>query len=700
MKTHRSVCRSCHGGCGVLVDVKNGKVTKVRGDPESPVSKGWMCVKGVKAPDVANHKDRLVTPLKRVGERGAGKWKEISWEVALDEIAEKLDAIKSESGPESVAMGQGTGRHHYLHVVRFANAFGTPNWYEPGLAQCFIPRITVSNLTYGGFVVADYYGDVNPALIIFWGHNPLVSSADGELAITAKRAMAKGSKTIAIDPRKSETALKCDTWLPIRPGADAALALAMINTIISENLCDKSFVENQTTGFDELAERVATCTPEWAEKITGLKADRIIEVARVYATTKPGVIEWGVGLEQNINSLQTIRAIAILRAITGNLDEPGSDILGMQALSPYPVLKNELPKDAGKKRIGGDKYKLLGGWRSYMPSAHIPGLFKAMRDSDPYRIRALLLFGGNPLTTVANSKGVYESIKNLDLLVATDLFMTPSAYLADYVLPAAFWTEFESLMGFPLVVENIAIAHPKIAETGQCRQDEWILDELSKRLKLPGSELTYKDVFDQMLSPTGFTFDQLLAGGMYHAADHRYRKYESKGFRTPSRKVELYCRSLKRMGYDPLPSYVEPPESRVSSPELISQFPYTLITGARVKEFFHSEGRQVESLRKRRPDPGVEIHLSVAEEKGIKNDEWVVVSSPRGEIKMKARITENIDPSVISVEHGWWFPEKPSNLFGVFESSANVLTNDGPPYDPAFGSYQLRGLLCNVRKAK
>ncbi len=700
MKTsaYKGICRVCHGGCGALVFVQDNRIVKVKGDPSSPVSKGWMCVKGLRSPDIANHPDRLKAPLKRKGERGNNQWEEISWESALAEIADGIDRIRSKFGPETIAVGQGTGRHHYLHVVRFANALGTPNWFEPGFAQCFLPRITVSNLTYGGFVVADYYGEIKPSCILVWGHNPLITSADGELAIAVKRAMSKHCRTIAVDPRRSETAERCEMWLPIRPGTDAALALAMINIIITEGLYDKEFVEKWTVGFDELKKHIAPFTPYWAEKITWIRAEDIVKAATIYATNKPGVLEWGVSVEQNTNSLQTVRAIAILRALTGNIDVPGGDILGMHILKSYPTLKEKLTLELLKKRIGSEDFKLLGGWRAYLPSAHVPTLFKAMREGLPYKIRGLLVFGSNPLLSVANPRGVYEGLKKLDLLVVADLFMTPTASFADYILPASFWTEIEHLLGFPLVAENLVFAQPKIIQTGQCRQDEWMIDELSKRLNLVGSDMTYREIFDYQLSPLGFTFDDLLKKG-YHYPPHMYRKYEQGGFRTPSGKIEFYSSVLKRMGFEPLPTYTEPPESPVSTPELYKDFPFILITGRRRREFFHSEHRQVQSLRRFNPDPCVEIHPSVAMELGIEDGDWTIVSSLRGEIKMKAKVTEKIHPSVISIEHGWWFPERVNEQFGVWESNANILTDDSPPYDPAFGSCQLRGLLCNIRKA-
>jgi len=698
-KVYKSVCRACHGGCSALLYVKDGRLVRVKGDPEGPLNKGWMCIKGLRTPDVVNHPDRLKTPLKRKGKRGSGDWKEVNWNEVLDEIASKIEAIRKESGPESIALGQGTGRHHYLHVVRFANALGTPNWYEPGLAQCFIPRITVSYLTYGGFVVGDYYGVTQPKCILFWGHNPLVSSADGELGINARRALDRGATGIAIDPRRSETAKKCKIWLPIRPGTDDAMALSMIHVMINEDLYDKDFVTKWTMGFEELKSHIKPYTPDWAEKITWVPASQIVKATRTYAKSKPAILEWGLGIEQNSNSLQTVRAIAIVRALTGNIDIPGGDILGMNILRSYPVLKDKLPREMLKKRLGADRYKLLGGWRAFMPSAHIPTLFKAMRTGEPYKIRALLIFGNNPLTTVANSKEVYEALQNLDLLVVTDLFMTPTAKMADYVLPASYWPEVEQVIGYPLVAENLVMAQIKVIQVGQCRQDEWIIDELSRRLRLPDADKTLEDVMNHQLSPLGITYQELKEKGFIYPP-HKYRKYEEKGFKTPSGKIELYCKALEKMGYAPLPDYREPSESPLQTPEGFKEYPLVLTTGARKKSFFHSEHRQIENLRRLHPDPTAEIHPETAKRYGIKDGEWIKITSPRGSIMMKALISPDIRPDVVNVEHGWWFPERENEpLHGVWESNANILTKNTPPYDPAFGTYELRGLLCKIEKS-
>ena len=695
----KSVCRICHGGCGALLSVRDGKLTKVRPDPDSPFNQGQMCVKGLATPEMMYHPSRLRTPLRRIGERGSNQWEEITWDRALSDIASKLDRIRSESGPESIALGQGTGRHHFMHVIRFANSLGTPNWYEPGLANCLLPRITVSHLTYGGFVVADYYGKVTPKTILFWGHNPVVSGADGELSFPVKRALKDGSFGIAVDPRRSETAKLCKMWLPIRPGTDAALALAMVHVIIREGIYDKDFVEKWTVGFNRLRDHVAHYTPAWAEAVSRIPAGEIVAAARRYALEKPSVLEWGVAIEHTPNSLQTARAIALLRGLTGNIDIPGGDILGMNIVRPYPVMRDQLPKGMIKKRIGSDQFNLLGGFRALIPSAHIPGLLKAMRTGDPYRIRALLIFGGNPMVTVANSREVYRSLLNLDLLVATDMFMTPTAALADYVLPAAFWPEINQIIELPFVAENAVLAQQKVVQTGLCRQDEEIMIDLARRLNLSGSHETLEEILDYKLEPLDLTFEGLKDKYMVFPP-HEYRKFGEKGFRTSSKKVELYCRALERLGYDPMPTFKEPPESPVSQPGLSGKFPYVLTTGSRRREYFHSEHRQIKTLRKRRPDPTAEIHPATAGPHGIVNGDWIYVSSPRGRIKMKAVVTEDIQKDVINIDHGWWFPEMEGPDFGVWESNANLLTSNAPPYDPAFGSYQLRGLLCKIEKKR
>ncbi len=695
VKVYKSACRMCHGGCGALVQVKGGKVVKISGDPDSPLSKGQMCPKGMASLEHLYNPNRLKYPLKRAGERGEGKWERISWDEALDTIAANITAIKERYGVESIALGTGTGRHHFRHVCRFAHALGTPNWCEPGLAQCFIPRIHASFMTYGGFPVCDYYGDVNPACVMVWGHNPIVSGSDGEIQFRAKACIKKGTKLIVVDPRRTKLAEQAEIWLQLRPGTDDALALSMLNVIISEEIYDKAFVENWTFGFNRLAERVQQYPPEWAAKITEIPADTIRAAARLFAETKPATMEWGVALEHTPNCLQTVRAVALLPGITGNIDVPGGWILGTGVIRDVPNLKENLTEEAVQKRLGVDEFRILAGVKSLFPSAHIPAVFRAMRTGEPYPIKAFLVFGNNSLVSYANSKEIHASLKNLDFMAVMDIYMTPTAEMADIVLPAATWLELDEVVGLPFIAFNYVLAQQKIVTVGEARPDEEVFIDLARRLNLPVGTDSLEDVYNAQLAKLGITFQQLKEKG-WATLPFKYRKYESKGFRTISKKVELYSTIMEKQGYDPLPYYQEPPESPISKPELLDQYPLILTTGGRSQYFFHSEYRQIPSLRQKDPDPIVEIHPQLAAERGIQDGDWVWIETRRGKIKQKAKVTDGIKPNVVNVQHGWWFPEDDSPEHGVWKSNANVLTSNAPPYDPAMGTYQLRALLCNV----
>jgi len=206
-QVYKSACRMCHGGCGVLVHVVDGAIQSVEGDPDSPLNEGRLCLKGPASVDIVHHPDRLTHPMKRLGVRGEGRWARISWDEAYDIIAEKLERIIDENGPESIVIGTGTGRHHCNFVPRFANALGTPNWCEPGHAQCFFPRVNVCHLTFGGLPVCDYYGDAEPACVLVWGHNPLNSGPDGELPFHTRRLLYEGrTEYIVVDPRRTKIA--------------------------------------------------------------------------------------------------------------------------------------------------------------------------------------------------------------------------------------------------------------------------------------------------------------------------------------------------------------------------------------------------------------------------------------------------------------------------------------------------------------
>ena len=696
----KSVCRSCHGGCGVLLHVTGGRLVKVEGDRDSPLNHGRLCPIGTVTVDLVYHPDRLKYPLRRKGPRGAGSWHRISWDEALDEIAQKLGEIRSEYGPEAIALGTGTGRHHIRWVSRFGHALGTPNWCEPGFAQCFHPRVNTCLLTFGDFPVSDFTGGTPPACMLFWGHNPLNSGPDGETRFNVREALDHDPKIIVVDPRETELARRALVWLQLRPGTDDALALAMLNVIIAEKLYDEPFVARWTHGFDALSDHVRGFTPEWAEPITWVSADKIRAAARLFAQTRPAMMEWGCAIEHTPSCIQTVRAISLLPAITGNVDVPGGWVFGMHGIGRFPSLIEHVSPQAAAKRLGADSFKLLGGEGADLPAAHIPTLLQAMREGRPYPVKAFLVFGNNTLTTFANSALVHESLMKLDFMVCADLFMTPTAELADIVLPAASWPELDQLAGLPTVAANVVLANQRAVRTFECKSDEEIFVELARRMKLPACTEAVETVLDAQLKAGGLnlSFAEMKERGSI-TVPFKYRKYEEHGFKTPTGKIELYSTRFAEMGYAPLPTYAEPPESPLSRPDLVADYPLVLTTGARIPYFFNSEHRQIDKLRKAHRDPVADIHPDTAQRYGIRHRDWMWIETRRGRIKQRARVTTGIDPRVIAAEHGWWFPDEPAPDYGVWKSNVNLLTDNAPPYDPAMGTYQLRALLCRVSKA-
>jgi len=366
----RTCCQGCHPECGVLVHVKDGKITKIEGDDDHPDSRGFICIKGQVQDKFTYHPDRIKQPLKRAEERGAGKWQPISWDQALDEIAEKLTEIKDKYGPESIAAYHGTGpRTSGTSTHAFAAAIHTPNVICTDAHICYFPSIMVETLTYGSSIMMEKGPDyLNARCIMVVGANPTVSHPPRGIDIVEAQRK-NGARLIVVDPRRTHLASRSDLWLQIRPGTDVALALAMMNVIIDEGLYDKDFVNKWCYGFDMLRERVQEYPPEKVAGITWIPAERIREAARLYATTKPAVMHHRVAIEHNVNTSQTIRALCNLIAITGNLDIKGGNLfisigqLGHRAQSPNFI----------EKRIGSKQFPLMAGKDAPIPivNAHL-----------------------------------------------------------------------------------------------------------------------------------------------------------------------------------------------------------------------------------------------------------------------------------------------------------------------------------------
>jgi anaerobic selenocysteine-containing dehydrogenase len=690
----KSHCRGCHGGCGVLVYVKEGRIAKIAGDPDCPINHGTLCSKGLAAPQLVYHPDRLTHPLKRKGPKGSGQWERISWDEALDLIAERILKVKEMFGAESIVFGYGTGRENEAVIYRIANLLGTPNVLTAG-HFCYGPRIATGIITCGSNPIVDY--ENYPRCLMMWGNNVVISNPDCYKGEAFSNALEAGAKLIVVDPRLTRAAARADVWLPLRPGTDTALALGLAQVIVQEELYDEEFVANYTHGWDEFVRRVNEYPPEKVEGITWVSREKIREAARLFARTKPAAIQWGVAIEQQNTCADNDRALLCLMGITGNIDRPGG-----QVLFKTPPVHNVgrfgahgmLPPEQALKRLGGHRFRLADRFAIIQPKA----VWDAILTEQPYPVKMLFFISSNPVITRANAREVHRALEKVDFMTVADFFLTPTAELADIVLPAATWLEMDYIGDF-WKRHGRLLPRRKVVQVGECRSDHEMLNDLAHRI---GQGQFWWESFegglDYILRPMGITWQEFKKMDCIRG-EVSYEKYKEAGFSTPTRKFELYSTVLEKMGYDPLPQFREPPESPVSTPDLYEKYPYILITGARQPGFFHTENRQVPWLRELQPDPLVEIHPDTAARKGIREGDWVIIESLRGRVRQRARLFSGMDPRIVSAQHGWWFPEKKDPAHGWDESNINILTDNAyESMDPAMGATSIRTLLCRIYK--
>lgn len=703
MSQIKAACRGCHGGCMFLLTVENGRVTKAVPDPDGPLNHGRACVKGLSIVEQMYHPDRLLYPRRRVGERGSGKWERISWDEAYGDIAEKMGALREQYGPESIAIISGTGRHHLSQFWRFGNVLGTPNATSSGALICLGPRKNAGELTAGIYCGVDYYGDVKPAGILVWGSNPAVSGADGELQFHVKDAMKRKTRFLVVDPRPTELARQAELWLPLRPGTDGALALGILNVLFQEDLYDHDFADRWTYGLEELKARCAEYGVEKTADVTGLPPADIVKAARLIASIKPLSLEWGCAIEQSTNAFHTCRAIFMIPALTGNYDVPGGFVESMEIAPTADPLFDRLSGEMVKKCISGG-YPQLDGAMSPKLFAHPHLVLDAMKTGRPYKIRGLFSNANNTLLSVPDSAHAYECLKCLDYFVYMDFFMTPTAELADLVLPAALWAEVDSVYCMPEFADQAALCMRKAAQVGECKSDEDFFLELCTRMGLDYGASSQRELLDGMLAElgrrrpeyAGLDFDAFQKLG-YIEPRRTYRNYERRGgFPTPTGKFELWSTRTEQAGGDPLPRWTEVPESPVSRPDLAEDYPLVLTTGGRIQSYFISNNRQISSLRRRAPFPLVFLAPETAEQYGLAEGDWAFIETPRGKITQKVKLAPGMPPSVVSCEMGWWYPEAGAPDYGWRESNVNLLTVGAPPHDPVNGAYQLRALLCRI----
>ncbi|HEX8991020.1 MAG TPA: molybdopterin-dependent oxidoreductase [Anaerolineales bacterium] len=672
-----SMCEMCVWRCGLLAKVKDGRVVKLEGNPDHPHSKGKLCPRGQAGLMNTYDPDRVLTPLIRAGRRGEGKFRKASWNEALDLVAKQMGDIKQKYGPEAMAFSS----THNLSQVQFENflqAFGSPN-YGTQRSLCFNAMIVSNLMTYGMQEPNRDYSQVK--YIILTGRNlaeAISNSETGELI----GAVDRGAKLVVLDPRFTKTAAKAAEWLPIRPGADSAFHLAMLNVIIGEGLYNSGFVNQYTVGFPELATSVMQFTPEWAAGLTDIPANTIRRIAREFAGAAPYALAHNGWRTSNfVNSFQTERAIAALNAVVGNWGTTmlpaageGSGGLGNPPQPPYPRVSAQ--------RLDGVPWKY-----PFVP-LNI-GVFQQMRDSivdgKPYAAHGWFVSRQNPAMSLPDRKKTLQAFSKMDLIVTVDIIMNDTSWFSDVVLPEASYLERYDPLN---VVGNRAyIRQPVIEAQGEGKSALWIYKQLGERLGMSDffQYTDEEDYLTQQLAPLGVSLADVRSKGF---VDLRVGEPNLYSWNTPTGKVELMSSTLEKGGFDPVPTWEEPPHPAAGQ--------FYLLTGKTARQTqFGTQNNLL--LHKYDDEPRLWMNAKTAAEKGLQDNDLVEVASEVGKIHLRLLATQAIRPDCVYMTPGYGHMSKGlTTAYGLGASDSDVRQTFT---DPVSGGQALSQTFVTVKKA-
>ena len=640
-----TICRQCDMRCGMDVFVEKGRIAKVAGMKAHPQNEGRLCPKGPAVIDTIYHPKRLLEPLKKTA---SGSFVKLSLDQAMDEIAARLTAIKERYGARSIACWHGEAlgfAQQEMYPRRFLHALGSPNFLSVN-SLCYVSRYLAYRLVQGYW---NPFPDFrNARCIILWGTNPPVSHFTFMVPINEARR--RGAKLVVIDPLRSEIARKADLHLRPLPGTDGALAWGLIQYLLETGHYDQEFVADFSVGFEDAASYAKRFTPQFVAEQTGLEEHEILECGKMIPLAQPQVANYvGVSLEHQENGVNTIRAIACLGGLCGALDREGGDLwpeaLGERSLTLY----EELPL-RDQQPIGADAYPVL---YDLYKDCHAMTAINTMQDGKPYPLRGLIVAGGNPANTNPNPEKVARAFSGLDLLLVRDLFLTETAELADYVLPAASFLERSELHTYAHY-QWVSLSQRVLHVPGVVDEFSFWRD-LAHRLGFGEKYFPWiaeDEVNRWLLEPTGISVEQLEQnpeGVRYKPVG--YQKHNERPLTTPSGKFEFTSRYLGELGYPALPVYEEPYHLRNRS----ESFPYLLISGVRKKVFLHSRYRNIPRHRQIHSQAEVDVHPTDAVRLGIQDGQQVRVVSKMGSIDLPARIVNDEDmlPGLVQITHGW-----------------------------------------------
>jgi anaerobic selenocysteine-containing dehydrogenase len=646
----RGACpHDCPDTCAMLVTVEDGRAVRVAGDPDHPVTQGFLCAKVNRYVERTYHEDRLRTPLRRVGPKGSGQFTRITWDEALSEVAERLgEIVSSHDGPQAILPYSYAGTMGFVQGSSMDRRF----FHQLGASRldrtiCSMAGTVGMRMTVGANIGADGEGLPESDLVLLWGTNTL--TANPHLWPFVLEARARGAPIICIDPIRTRTAAQCDEWLPIRPGTDGALALGMMQVLFARGLEDRDYIERHTLGHEELRVRAAEWTPERTGAITGLSPEVIVSLGERYGRARAAFIRVNYGLQRHAGGGMAVRNIACLPAIAGHWRRAGGGVqLSTSANFTFNRAALERP-DVGPDARTINMIRL--GEALTLPDAGVGG--------PP--VKALVVYNSNPAAVAPDRNAVTKGLAREDLFtVVLEHFLTDTADWADIVLPATTQLEHWDL--------HLAYGHhyaslnrPSIAPVGESLPNSEIFRRLAARMGLTDPMLRDDDLTlirqaleTQSPKVQGVTLDALLERGWVRLnVPTPYLPFAEGGFQTPSGKCEFVSQRMAELGLDPLPAYIPPYESVERDPELVARYPLTLISSP-AHTFLNTTFANLTSLRRQAREPEVLLHPADAERRGIAAGSRVTVRNDRGAFAAMARVEPTIREGVAWAPSIWW----------------------------------------------
>ena len=630
----------CWDACSIIARTRNNRVLSVCGNPENHVTGRALCAKGRKHTDILYHPDRLKKPLLKIN---AG-WRPLGWNEALDRIADKMQKLRDKYPATALMHCYDAGNGGVLKGIdrRFFNAYGGVT--GPKGSLCWSAGITAQKYDFGDVLSHDPSDLINAKTIILWSRNP--RNTNVHLVPFIEKAAHNGAAVIAIDPLKTATAAKAQQHFAPVPGTDGALALAMANVIVSENLVDLEFIENHVTGFNRFREYVLGITPETGSRITGIPAEDIISLARTYALNKPSCIMLGYGLQRYSNGGNTVRAIDALAALTGNIGIPGGGV---------NYANRRIPDYIDQDLLEGPQPA------RYQRGYPRPKMAAFIEEADSPPVKMIFTARANPVTQAMDSGRLARAFSRVDFRVTIDLFLTDTADLSDIVLPCRHFLEDEDIIYTSMGHSYINYCNKAVEPDPWVPSELWIFNRLAKRLNLEGFPVKDSNWWlERAILPLtrhkGITLEDLKAGPMRlpGISDVAWDDFR---FKTPSGRFELYSQRAKEDGQSPIPIFED------INPKPTVEYPYRLLT-PHTRDSLHSQhfvlmGDDVL--------PVAYINPADATKEGISDDARVLVSTKAGQLKCRAKADEGIKAGVVMIYEGWWIKKS---------GGVNLLTSE------------------------